>query len=84
MVHWCEQLHWQVIIATPTLTFGCYGCRAQKCNLFCGEFFAILPQKKRPINMVDEFLKKIQKEFQFFMKKAMKSPNFLDKFWTNF
>jgi len=51
---------------------------------FVASFSPFCHKKKRPINMVDEVLKKIQKEFQFFMKKAMKSPNFLDKFLTNF
>jgi hypothetical protein len=80
-----EQLHWQVIIAMPTPTFGCYGCRAQKCTLFCGEFFAIFPRKKGPSIWSRDFIFLIQKKTQIFMKKAMmKSLIFLDKFLTLF
>jgi hypothetical protein len=49
---------------------------------FVVNFLPFCPQKM-PINMVEEFLK-IPKILKIFMKKAMKSPIFLDKFLTNF
>lgn len=43
---------------------------------FVANFSTFCPPKKRHVNMVEEFLKKIFKKFKFCMKKAMKSPFF--------
>jgi hypothetical protein len=60
-----EQLHWQVIIiAMPTLTFGCYGYRAPKMQFVLWRIFCHFSKKKKARQHGQGIFEKIVKKIK--------------------